>query len=264
LNFCEETYTDVGGTGIDVTLETGNGPCSCDAPGPSGQNSGALEDVELDLLFGDNQVGSPQGDFIITFNNLIPEVTHVLKSFHNRSDEKPTHIEGVEVFGSSDWELFIEDDEDDDRILQDSPIMDFPAEITFTPDESEVSFRYLAPLVEEGGAGSQAFLNGFILTELGDGKPIFHRGDADDNGELQLTDAIRILGFLFLGGAAPTCLDAADADNNGELQLTDAIRILGFLFLGGPAPADPGPPGVGAVCGPDDDEALGCASYTKC
>ncbi|MBI4601844.1 MAG: hypothetical protein HY721_07770 [Planctomycetes bacterium] len=96
-------------------------------------------------------------------------------------------------------------------------------------------------------------------------KPTFHRGDADDNGLLQLTDAIRVLGFLFLGQAAPTCLEAGDADDNGQLQLTDAIRILGFLFLGGPPPDAPGPPP--AACGRDPEGSLGdlgCLAYTNC
>ncbi|MBI4601691.1 MAG: hypothetical protein HY721_07005 [Planctomycetes bacterium] len=98
-------------------------------------------------------------------------------------------------------------------------------------------------------------------------KPKYHRGDADDNGRLELTDAIRILGFLFLGAASPTCMDAADADDNGKVELTDAIRDLGYLFLGAAAPAPPGPPPE--VCGPDptpEDAAgdLGCASYTNC
>jgi hypothetical protein len=94
-------------------------------------------------------------------------------------------------------------------------------------------------------------------------EPKFHRGDSDDNGQLQLTDAVRILGFLFLGGAAPTCADAADADDNGQLQLTDAVRILGFLFLGQASPAPPGPPPQ--PCGVDPGAThLGCASYTRC
>ena len=99
--------------------------------------------------------------------------------------------------------------------------------------------------------------------------PKFFRGDADDNGKLELTDAVRILGFLFLGAPRPTCLDAGDADDNGKLELTDAVRILGYLFLGSVAPAFPGPPGDGNACGtdptPGDSEAdLGCESYTKC
>lgn len=94
---------------------------------------------------------------------------------------------------------------------------------------------------------------------------IFHRGDADQNAALQLTDAIQILGYLFLGTPTkvPECLDAADADDNGVVQLTDAIRILGFLFLGALPPAPPGPPGQ--PCGTDGTEdALDCRSYAAC
>ncbi len=58
------------------------------------------------------------------------------------------------------------------------------------------------------------------------------RGDADGNGQIQLTDAVRILNVLFLGTGTIPCFDTADADNNGELQLTDAVRILNVLFLG--------------------------------
>lgn len=89
--------------------------------------------------------------------------------------------------------------------------------------------------------------------------PVFRRGDSDSNGKLELTDAVKILTFLFSGGTAPGCLDAGDADDNGELQLTDAVRILGYLFLGGVAPLPPGPD----VCGPDPttDDPLGCDSY---
>jgi hypothetical protein len=115
------------------------------------------------------------------------------------------------------------------------------------------------------GAVAAEIITWLLSNATGPTAPAFHRGDSDDNGQLQLTDAVRILGFLFLGGVSPTCLDAADSDNNGQLQLTDAVRILGFLFLGGAPPATPGPPGGGNPCGSDPgDVHLGCASYTKC
>ena len=100
-------------------------------------------------------------------------------------------------------------------------------------------------------------------TTGGPGEPVFHRGDADNNGQLQLTDAIRILGVLFLGQGSISCDDAADADDNGQIQLTDAIRILGVLFLGqGSIPA-PGP--TADPCGEDPTaDALGCGTYTNC
>jgi subtilisin-like proprotein convertase family protein len=41
--------------------------------------------------------------------------------------------------------------------------------------------------------------------------PPFRRGDANVDGELNLTDALYTLNGLFLGGPRPGCLDAADA-----------------------------------------------------
>ncbi len=94
-------------------------------------------------------------------------------------------------------------------------------------------------------------------------EPQFHRGDSDGNGDLQLTDAVRVLNVLFLGTGVINCADAADADDNGQLQLTDAVRILNVLFLGtGVIPA-PGPTDL--PCGSDPTEdALDCAVYDKC
>jgi len=124
------------------------------------------------------------------------------------------------------------------------------------------AFRYLNGLQQRRAGWA---IDDVLVTVEGGGvgPPQFHRGDADDNGELQLTDAIRILGFLFLGNPAPGCLDSADADDNGELQLTDAIRVLGYLFLGSAPPAPPGPPG--SDCGPDPgDLHVGCEAYVSC
>lgn len=67
----------------------------------------------------------------------------------------------------------------------------------------------------------------------------FRRGDANDDGRVNISDAVTILGFLFSGAEEPVCHDAADADDSGELELTDAIAILNFLFVGAgeiPAP----------------------------
>ena len=93
-------------------------------------------------------------------------------------------------------------------------------------------------------------------------EPVFVRGDADDNGIINLTDAIFNLNYLFIGGAEPTCQDSADADNNGSLQLTDGVFILMFLFNGGAPPPDPG-----AECGvdpADPADAMACDSYDSC
>ena len=55
-----------------------------------------------------------------------------------------------------------------------------------------------------------------------------------------MTDPIQILLWLFRGGELP-CRDAADVDDNGQVNLTDAISMLSFLFQGGTPPAAPYP-----------------------
>jgi hypothetical protein len=73
------------------------------------------------------------------------------------------------------------------------------------------------------------------------GPVLFRRGDGNSDGEINLTDAVLTLNYLFLGGEAPACQDAADANDSSNLDLTDAVRLLNFLFLGGQAPAAPFP-----------------------
>ncbi len=96
----------------------------------------------------------------------------------------------------------------------------------------------------------------------GGGGTLFHRGDSDGSGSIQLTDAVRILNFLFLGTGAIPCEDAADVDDGGSHALTDAVRILNFLFLGTGVIPSPGPQ---EPCGPDPTaDALDCVTYDRC
>jgi hypothetical protein len=95
----------------------------------------------------------------------------------------------------------------------------------------------------------------------------FVRGDANSDGNIDLSDGVGILGFLFQGFAPPACRDAADSDDSGGLDLTDAVKIFNWLFLGGPAPNPPSP-STGtyppANCGPDPTTAdgLDCATLS--
>jgi hypothetical protein len=88
----------------------------------------------------------------------------------------------------------------------------------------------------------------------------FLRGDTDADGSLDISDAIHLLGHLFLGEEAPSCVDAADANDDAVLDLGDAVHLLQFLFLGGPPPGQPFP-----ACGPDPTpDSFGCAPQAGC
>ena len=69
----------------------------------------------------------------------------------------------------------------------------------------------------------------------------FLRGDCNDDGNVDLADAVCILNWLFLGEATPGCVAATNTDGVGAVDITDPIYLLTHLFRGGPAPVAPYP-----------------------
>lgn len=127
------------------------------------------------------------------------------------------------------------------------------------------------PLMQFRLAGEN--LSGFPGVPFGDASVIcslffpgtFHRGDSNTDGVVDLSDAVAIFGFLFLGKSSPSCLEAANANNDVKVDISDGVYLLSFLFSGGPAPPSPGPPP--GACGDDPPGAtatLGCESYDRC
>ena len=88
----------------------------------------------------------------------------------------------------------------------------------------------------------------------------FLRGDTNDDGVYDISDAIYILGYIFSGAAEPTCMDALDENDDGQVQIADAIYHFTALFLSGPPPAAPW-----GSCGVDPTpDGLDCDSYQSC
>lgn len=82
----------------------------------------------------------------------------------------------------------------------------------------------------------------------------FLRGDANDDSRVDISDAVAILDYLFLGGVISVCLDVLDADDSGGLNISDPIYVLNFLFNGGTSLPPPFP-----VVGSDPTaDSLGC------
>lgn len=73
-------------------------------------------------------------------------------------------------------------------------------------------------------------------------------GDVTQDGALNLTDVVGLLGHLFQGVTAAPCasdegnLQLLDVDGNASLNLADAVHTLTHLFQGGP------PPILGEAC----------------
>ena len=88
----------------------------------------------------------------------------------------------------------------------------------------------------------------------------FARGDSNGDGELDISDAVYVLRFLFSGGIAPSCEKTADSNDSGEADVSDVVYYLANRFQGGPPPPDPF-----RECGldPTPDE-LDCEAYAPC
>ena len=63
------------------------------------------------------------------------------------------------------------------------------------------------------------------------------RGDANFDNELNVTDLVFLVNFLFKGGDEPPCFEEADVDKDGNIIVTDLTYMVNFLFKGGFVPS---------------------------
>jgi hypothetical protein len=81
-------------------------------------------------------------------------------------------------------------------------------------------------------------LRGFPLAQV--------NGDVNADKFTDLSDAIYLVRFLYLGGPEPAVLGCepfnhvknGDIDGSGSYEITDPIRLINFLFMGGPPPVE--------------------------
>ncbi len=72
---------------------------------------------------------------------------------------------------------------------------------------------------------------------------LFLRGETNGDGDLDVSDAVYALLWLFAPGQLtrpPYCQDSLDANDDGAVDISDAVFLLAFLFRGGQAPPFPG------------------------
>ena len=95
-------------------------------------------------------------------------------------------------------------------------------------------------------------------------KPSFKRGDANDDGTVNIADGVFVLNFLFTEIVSELpCPEAGDTNDDGGVNISDGLFILNYLFVGnGQAPPAPGPDACGE--NPSDDEDMTGCAYTSC
>ncbi len=61
-------------------------------------------------------------------------------------------------------------------------------------------------------------------------------GDADGTGTVTISDAVRLINYIFSGGPAPVPLQSGDADCSGMVTISDAVYLINYIFGGGAVP----------------------------
>ena len=90
-------------------------------------------------------------------------------------------------------------------------------------------------------------------------EPRFRRGDVDSDADVSVADVLSLLGYVFQKEASPGCLKAADANDDGRVNLVDAIDILSTLFQRGDRIREPRDCGVDVT-----DDVLRCETHAAC
>jgi hypothetical protein len=130
-----------------------------------------------------------------------------------------------------------------------APGSDAVCEMYFTPlSEGTISFRLVdyymnysyaltrggeSMLVTEDKAAILPVLVGGNLTVLP-----YLCGDTNKDKTVNVSDAVFIINYVFVGGDPPNPLESGDANCDGDCNVSDAVWIINYVFVGGSQPCD--------------------------
>ncbi len=89
------------------------------------------------------------------------------------------------------------------------------------------------------------------------------RGDANDDGKVNIADPIWIINELFRMGPPTECIASADANGDLTQDLADAVYIINYRFLDGEPPPAPFP-GCGTTIDPENDVISCDTPHSNC
>jgi len=61
-------------------------------------------------------------------------------------------------------------------------------------------------------------------------------GDADASGDVDISDAVYLIAYIFAGGPTPNPEQSGDADCSGNVDISDAVYLIAYIFAGGAKP----------------------------
>jgi hypothetical protein len=98
---------------------------------------------------------------------------------------------------------------------------------------SDVTFRYIYMTDwHDITMSMQDSLSGLVRV----GATSYLCGDANGDGDVDISDAVYLISYIFSGGAAPIPLLAGDANCDHMVDISDVVYLISYIFSGGQPP----------------------------
>jgi PKD repeat protein len=75
-------------------------------------------------------------------------------------------------------------------------------------------------------------------------EPDYICGDANSDEDVNVSDAVYIINYVFVGGDAPDPLESGDVNCDDTCNVSDAVWIINYVFVGGNEPCDTSGDGI--------------------
>ena len=82
---------------------------------------------------------------------------------------------------------------------------------------------------------SGAVTSGFLSVSL---TPDYLPGDVDGSSNVDISDVVFLISYIFSGGLPPIPLARGDVNCGSGVDISDAVFLISYIFNGGSAPRD--------------------------
>jgi len=206
-------------------ISEATGEFSLIAPGIAGCDS--TQQVTVQVV--DQNCNGRNYDFTINWTNITPQISNC-----------PLTEERVLMGTTYSHQLAVDDDACDQHSYSVAHVGQAPvgtyqintsSNFTFNADDADSGFTYTFEGETTDGCGATNLCQ--FAVKVG-----FICGDADQSGQVDISDAVYLIAYIFGGGPVPIPLTVGDTDCSEEVDISDAVYLISFIFSGGPPPCD--------------------------
>jgi hypothetical protein len=143
----------------------------------------------------------------------------------------PELLQGFEIHGSTD-SFDLHSPDSTTLIVRTNADLNFEQDdfqYYYIPPDSQVYYITMFALDAAGHTSkSTPILTGYE----------YNCGDCNDDGVVNVSDAVYIINYVFVGGDPPYPLYTGDVNCDAFVNISDAVWIINYVFVGGNAPCD--------------------------